>query len=470
MRADPGSFRDPANRVYLRSGDDGAARVLRGVDAATLDNYRALSQQTFFQDFQSAGKIIATREITSGADHAAITGDGWAGVLAHDTVPFISYPYEWTFSMLRDAALLQLELTETCLENGWTLKDATPFNIQFVNARPVFIDLPSFEPHEDGTPWVGYRQFCSMFLTPLLLRAHLDIDPAPLMRSYLDGIPPMEAVKFFPGAKRFKPGVLSHIVLPAKVEANILKSERDAVDAKRREPRKQSEAMVVGLVQSLRRLVAKLDYGIKHTDWSHYDRTHSYAEAEHDEKQAFCARHASSKRRGHVWDIGCNTGTFSRIAAPHADMVLSLDGDHDAVEQLYLRERESGTSNLLPMVMNLANISPAQGWAGQERAALDGRASPDLVFVLALIHHTRIGANIPNALFLDWLRSLDAEVVIEFVTRQDEMVVKLLTNKTEQYADYTLAQFVAECEARFTITDRQKLKGGKREIFHLSPR
>lgn len=474
LAADPGSFRDPENKVYVLSKATGSKgshlEIYRGVNKALLSNFKSLSEQPFFNALIQNGSVIATQEVTTGKNVKAIQKDGWAGVLKHETVPFITYPYEWTFAMLKDAALLHLDIVEHALENGWTLKDATPYNVQWIKTRPVFIDIPSFEPWDEGTPWVGYRQFCSMFLTPLLLRAHLGIDHLPLLRAYLDGIPPIEAAKFFQGRKRWKKGVMSHLLLPAKVESKILQTERDAVDAKERAGRKHSKAMVVGLVQSLSRLVRKLTTEIEHTDWSHYDRTHSYDDAEHNEKKVFVEKHAKAKYRELIWDIGCNTGTFSNIAAPYADMVLSLDGDHDAVEQLYLKEKAKDGGNILPMVMNLANISPNQGWAGQERAALDKRKHPNLVLVLALIHHTRISANIPNILFLKWLRSLNAEVVIEFVTRQDEMVVKLLTNKKEQYPDYNLGQFVRECDSFFTIKDRQPLKGGKREIFFLTPK
>lgn len=469
-----GSFRDPSNRVYeirpAARARNQNVQILRGVDTVTLENYRQLADSAFYQEFEENGLVVKTTEKKGGTSIKEIKADGWVGVLQHDTLPFVSYPYEWSFGMLKDAALLHLEIIETALENGWTLKDATPFNIQWINTKPVFIDIPSFEPWESGTPWIGYRQFCSMFLTPLMMRAHLDIDHLPIMRSYLDGIPPTEAIKFFKGTKRYKKGVLSHIVLAAKVENAILKRERDGVEAKHRPAGKHSKAMVIGLVQSLRRLVSKLSIDIAHTEWSHYDRTHSYEDIELDEKKQFVDKYAGKKKRKFVWDIGCNTGTFSKIASAHADLVLSLDGDHDAIEQLYMHEKSNPGSKMLPMVMNLANISPSQGWGGEERLALDKRTQPDLVMCLALIHHTRISANIPNAMFLAWLRKLNADIIIEFVKRSDEMVIKLLTNKKEQYADYNIENFTRECMELFEISGRQELKGGKREIFYLSPK
>jgi len=474
IEANSGSFRDPANRVYEIASKSKAdqPRILRGLSKDALVIYQNLSQEEFFNKLLKTGRIVKTNLLPStDIDAKAIMAeDGWAGVLEHEVVPFVTYPYEWTFSMLKDAALLQLHLIEESLENGWTLKDATPYNIQWVGSRPVFIDVPSFEPWIEGEPWVGYRQFCSMFLIPLLIRAHLGIDHLPLLRSYLDGISPTEAVKFFTGTKRFKKGVMSHIVFPAKVENSILKRERDNVPARQRTARKQSKAMVVGLVQSLSRLVKRLSIKIEHTDWSQYDKTHTYQEKEFEAKKAFVLKHTSATRRDHIWDIGSNTGTFSRIGSEFCNQVISVDGDHDAVEQLFLSEKKNKTSNILPLVMNLSNISPGQGWAGNERQAYDQRKKPDLVLALALIHHVRMSANIPNFLFLKWLHSLEADVILEFVNREDEMVIKLLTNKKEQYDDYSLNQFIEEAEQFFTIKDRASLKGGKREIFYLSVR
>ena len=468
-----GSFRDPANRVYRisQSGSSGGPRILRGVDAATLSNFEKLAETPFFKTLLDEKRVVRTSILSSTQDKLAkdILAHGWSGVLEHETIPFVSYPYEWTFGMLKTAALLHLRILEDALENGWTLKDATPFNVQFIGCRPVFIDLPSFEPSVEGEPWVAYRQFCSCFLAPLMIRAYLGIDHLPLIRSYIDGIPPTEAVKYFKGLSRFRRGVMSHIVFPARVENRIASQERDDAPAKQRSASAHSKTMVIGLVQSLSRLVRSLSIDIDHTDWSDYDQTHSYEDVEHETKKAFVEKVVSARPTDFVWDIGCNTGTFSRIAAAHAHHVISVDGDHNAIEKLYQAERSNKDSNILPMVMNLANISPDQGWAGTERGAFDKREKPDIVLVLALVHHIRISANIPLDLFLAWLRKLDAEIVIEFVNRNDEMVVKLLTNKKEQYIDYNLDEFVGQVKKHFTIKSREQLKGGKREILHLIP-
>lgn len=473
-QVNPGSFRDPINQVYefgLGKGKSTNIRILRGLTSDAFAVYQQLAVEPFFQRLVDSGSIIKTTIVdVDDAEAKTVFADGWAGVLEHDVVPFITYPYEWTFSMLKDAALLQLGLLENSIENGWILKDASPYNIQWMGSRPLFIDVPSFEPLVEGEPWVGYRQFCALFLIPLMLRAHLGIDQQPLLRSCIDGISPVEARKFFTGLKRLKKGVLSHIIFPAMVESSIAKRERDNTPARKRESAKQTKAMLLGLVQSLTRLVIKLSNKNDHTDWSRYDKTHTYEDVDFKAKQAFVDRHLTGKNYGHAWDVGCNTGTFSLISSKHCDYTIAFDGDHNAVEQLYLSQKAINGSGILSLVLNVANLSPGQGWSGVERQAFDQRRKPDVIICLALIHHIRISANIPNILFLKWLRSHDADVVLEFVNREDEMVVKLLTNKKEQYVDYNLEQFVHQVEKMFVIEDREFLKSGKRILFFLSPK
>ena len=465
--ADFGSFRDPSGRVYEFEG-----RIIRGIDGPTAAEYENLARAEFFTRGIEKGEIIPTWRIDSDTFRANdFSGSrSWVAFLEHEKIPFITYPYEWSFSMLRDAALLQLEILEDALGAGWSLKDCTPYNIQWHGPRPVFIDTPSFHPRLPGEQWVGYRQFCMLFLTPLMIKAYLDISHTDLLRANLEGLSPPEAARYFRGLARLRRGVLPHIFFPAMVERSIAKRERDAVPAQKRSRAVLSDSMVIGLVQQMKRLVASIKRPILHTDWSHYERTHSYGDVEFKEKEEFVRLHVGTKSRSMVWDIGCNTGHFSKICAEFSEQVISIDGDHDVIEQLYLGEKSVKDSNILPLNMNLANLSPAQGWAGIERKAFDHRGRPGLVVCLALIHHIRISSNIPCALFLDWLCTLQSEVIIEFVDRSDEMVIKLLTNKKEQYADYSLEIFESQVRERFEVIDSRDLKGGKRRIYMLHPK
>ena len=470
LSADDGSFKDPSGRVYWVEDGAGHQRVVRGLTATTAATVERLLAEPFFRGLIANGVVANTRVLRPDDPVASAVMDrGWASVLEHEAVDFPTWPYEWPFGMLKDAALLQLDLLETCVRGGWILKDATPFNIQWVGTKPVFIDIPSFVPRPDGEYWQGYRQFCSMFLIPLMLTAHLRIPYQPLLRSCLEGIPPETAIKYFHGLRRLKRGVPSHVWFPSKVEAWMQRR-----DEARRSPssgRRQRERALLALLDGLARLVKGLSYRqATSSNWSRYSETHSYAEDDLERKTAFVEKHTLARRPHLLWDLGANTGTFSRVAAQYSQIVIAVDGDHEAVEVLYREAREGREQNIIPLVMDLANPSPGQGWAGRERAPFVGRRNPDMALCLALFHHLRVSANVPVSLLATWLRSLDATVIVEFVDRDDEMFAKLAENKRDDYADYTLENFQSEVDKHFTVEDRMGLKGGKRVLFVLEPK
>ena len=469
LTADSGSFRDPSGRVYVFRNRAGEQRVVRGLTAVSAATVERLLAEPFFRRIRNSGDVVRTRFL--GLDDpvaVAVADHGWASVVEHDPIEFLTWPYEWPFSMLKDAALLQLRLLETCVRLGWMLKDSTPFNIQWSGTKPVFVDIPSFAPREEGEYWAGYRQFCCLFLIPLMLTAHLRIPYQPLLRSNLEGIPPEEAVRYFHGLRRLKKGVPSHIWFPARMEASVRR--RDAA-SERPLRRRQPTTALLALLDALSRLVGSLSYShASPSEWSRYSETHSYEAHDLKRKMAFVEEHASMRCPRVLWDLGANTGVFSRIAARHAGTVVAVDGDHESVDALYREARDGNQRNIIPLVMDLANPSPRQGWAGQERAPFDGRRNPDMALCLALIHHLRVSRNVPVSHVVEWLRSFDATVIVEFIRRDDEMFIKLAENKREDYADYTSENFQAEVAKWFTIKDRMSLKAGKREMVLLQPK
>ncbi len=470
LRADGGSFRDPSGRVYRVEDASGRPRVLRGLSARTAPTIERLLSEPFFEHLVADGHVAKTASLD--ADDpllSSVTREGWTAAVEHEPIPFETWPYEWPFTMLKDAALLQLELLTASIDNGWILKDATPYNIQWVGTRPVFIDVPSFLPRDHDEYWEGYRQFCSTYLTPLLITAHLGIPYQPLLRSSLEGIPPEEAARYFHGLRRFKRGVPSHIWFPATVEKRMRR--RSGTKDSPVSRRTQSKTSLLALLEDLRRLVSGLRFRAgEPSHWASYSETHSYRDDDFDQKMEFVEKHTSARRPGLLWDLGANTGDFSRVAARHSGLVISVDSDHEAVDLLYRSVRDAGGANIIPLVMDLANMSPGQGWAGRERAAFEDRRSPDMVLSLALVHHMRVSANIPLSLFVEWLRSLNAKAIVEFVGRDDEMFTELVRHKSEDYADYTAENFNAEVQKRFTVEDSISLKGGKRQLLLLHPR
>jgi hypothetical protein len=458
-RREAGSFRDRSGSVYYRDG-----LVLRTMNAATYRNWQRLQDTGFFTEHMAAGRIVRTS--TAPAETAP---DAGGGVVEHARIPFVSYPYEWTFGMLKDAALLHLDLLRDALAADYTLKDSSPYNVQWEGVHPVFIDVPSFEPLAPGEPWVGYRQFCEMFLYPLMLQAYKGVDYRPWLRGRIDGIPSAEMSRLMSSRDLARPGVLLHVAAQSALQQRYSGSSRNVRGTLANAG--FSKGLIERNVEKLGRLVRKLEPASNTTEWSDYDRTHSYDGGEFEAKKAFVERAAATRHWGVAWDIGCNTGTFSRIVEPHSDYVVSMDADWMAIEHLYRRERAGAAARkILPLVVNLADASPNQGWRGVERKGLAERGRPDLTLCLALVHHVVITANIPLANFIEWLAQLRTALVIEFVGREDEMVQALLANRIDQYDDYHLDTFRDLLRARFEIREETPLKGGKRTIFFALPR
>jgi len=201
-----------------------------------------------------------------------------------------------------------------------------------------------------------------------------------------------------------------------------------------------------------------------------YAERNTYAEAERAAKAAFVRQAAADGPRRLVWDVGCNTGVYTRLAAEKANYVVAMDADEAAVERFYHELKSTGTRSILPLVMNLADPSPALGWRGEERMALAQRGRPDLTLCLALMHHMVIGANVPLDEFVDWLAGLGGELVIEFVDKRDPMVQVLLRNKEDIYDDYEIGNFERCLTARLEIIRRQTLQSGTRTLYHARPR
>jgi len=461
---DSGSFRDRDGRVYRVEG-----RIIRGLSAGALADFESLRSRKFYERLVSKGQLVASESLQP--DSVPLPPEErelWAGFLEHQRVPVISYPYEWTFGMLRDAALLQLEVIEAAIAEDMTLKDATPYNIQFLSGRPVFIDIPSFETLQAGTPWAGYRQFCEMFLFPLMLQAYKGIPFQPLMRGSIDGVSVQTAARLFGLRDRFRSGVFSHVWLQSKLDRRFGSTRQDVrTDLKSAGFHKE---LILANVRKLRKLVAGLQWRGEGSEWGAYEAFHNYSEGDHALKEAFIDECTAASGAGCVWDIGCNTGQFSKIAARHVDQVLAMDLDHFAVERLYREIRSGETANILTLVQNVADPSPNWGWRNRERTELASRARPDLILCLALIHHVVISANVPLDEFIAWLAGLSDQLVIEYVSRRDDKVETLLRNKEDKYSDYSRERLEQALERHFEIRRQLTLESGNRFLYWCGPR
>lgn len=462
---DPGSFRDPTGRVW--SEPDRPDRVLRALTADGWADLRALLATRFAADAVAAGRLVATEPLDPAPD---VPGGPWAAVVAHPRVPVVSYPYEWSFSALQDATLLQLDLLVGALGEGLVTKDATPYNVQLVGTRPVFVDVGSFEPLAPGEPWRGYRQACALGLNPLLLQSALGVPFQPWLRGSLEGIAPGELARLLRGRRRWRRGVPTHVLLHARAEARF--AERTGADTARDLRRAGVRPEVVAaMARGLRRRVAALTWDAGESAWSGYTERPHYTDADLAAKERFVLDVAGARHRRVVWDVGANDGRFSRLVAPHADAVVASDADPLVVDLLHRTLRAEGDEVVTPLVHDLADPSPGLGWRGRERPPLEERIRPDLVLHLAVIHHVVISRTVPVDAYVDALAALAAEAVLEVPHRDDPKVVRLLAAKQHpERVAYGLDVVETAVAPRFDVARRETLPSGTRTLLHLVPR
>jgi hypothetical protein len=443
--------------VFRRDGS-----IFRCLNARAFEDWQRLKATAFFGRHVADGTIVQTEEVP----RATVPGlaDRWTALLRHAPVPFISYPYEWSFGMLRHAALLQLELTLAALSEGMTLKDATPFNIQWIGSRATFIDVGSFTRYTPGEPWLGYRQFCELFLFPLLLQAYKNLPFHPLMRGRLDGIPADTCKALMSIRDALRPGVLAHVFLQSSAQARFADTQRDI--KRDLQAAGFGAQLITHNIRGLRRLIERLEWKAAPSTWSEYESGYSADDADRLQKEAFVRHVVAARRWRLVWDLGCNVGVFSTIASAHADYVVALDADHLVIERLYERLSGERHATILPLIGDIADPSPGLGWRGEERRPLAGRGAPDLILSLALIHHLVIGRNIPLADLMEWLAGFGADLVIEFVAPSDPMVQRLTTNRGGQTIDYSQEMFEAALRRFFNPLSQQTLPSGTRTLYH----
>jgi hypothetical protein len=456
---EPGSFRDPESRVFY-AGDE----VYRALSADGLSDFEAVKASGLLDD----GRVVATELVEDVSALKGLLVHEPAAVLRHERIPFVSYPYEWTFSMLKDAAHLQLDLLLDALDHDLVLKDSTPYNVQFKGARPVFVDVGSFERLREGEPWVGYRQFCMLYLYPLLLQSAKGVPFHPWLRGAIDGITPAQMRGLMSFRDRFRRGVFTNVFLHAKLEARY--ADRPG-QVKQEVKRVFKKELFVANVRKMRKLVERLQWDPPQGVWTAYGERNTYTDDDARRKDEFVREVATSREWRLVWDIGANNGRYSRIAAEGARTVLAVDADEGPVELLYRDLKAEGNEQILTLAMNLADPSPGLGWRGLERRALPERGTPDLVLALALIHHVAISANVPVSEFIDWLASLGSALVIEFPTREDPMVQKLLAPKRDGlHPDYELSFFERRLAEAFEVERSERLESGTRVLYYARPK
>ena len=454
----PGSFRDPSGFLFRSDGV-----LYRQVNERYRRSWEALHESGLYAALTDAGLLIPHTEVST--DLAPMQPA--YRVIRPEPLPFISYPYEWSFSQLRDAALATLRIQDLALERNLTLKDASAYNIQFRDGRPVLIDTLSFEPYDEGTPWVAYRQFCQHFLAPLALMAFVDVRLGQLLRVHIDGVPLDLASRLLPTRTRLRFGVLTHIHMHARSQTRHADS---AATGSAAPAARVSRLGLRGLIDSLRSSVTKLSWRAGGTEWGDYYDDTNYSKPGAEHKAELVRKLLGVASPATVWDLGGNTGVFSRLAVDAGAHVVSWDVDPAAVEKNYRHLREEGPRPLLPLLLDLTNPSGGIGWANEERMSLAERGPVDLVMALALIHHLAISNNVPLPRIADFLATLAPSLLIEFVPKEDSQVQRLLATREDIFDDYTPAGFEAAFARRWETVEVHPIRDGVRTLHLLRRR
>jgi len=446
------SFRDPSGFLFTREGI-----LYRQVNRLYAENYTRLMDSGLYGKLASAGFLIPHTEVDA---EPADPGLAYK-VLMPERVPFISYPYEWSFGQLKDAALATLSIQKRALKAGLSLKDSSAYNIQFLHGKPVLIDTLSFEIYREGEPWVAYRQFCQHFLAPLALMALRDIRLGQLLRIYMDGIPLDLAGRLLPGRTRWNLGLASHIHLHAHAQ----KRYADAAISEARHGRVMSKQALLDLVESLDQTVRSLKWEPAGSEWAGYYDSTNYTEEAFTHKKELVAGWLGELQPKTVWDLGANTGVFSREAASLGASTLAFDIDPAAVEKNYRQVKKDREQNLLPLLLDLTNPSPALGWANRERDSLAERGPADVLLALALVHHMAISNNVPLERLAGFLAGLGRRLIVEFVPKSDSQVQRLLKSREDIFSSYHRQAFEQAFSERYVIRKSCQLRTSERWLY-----
>jgi hypothetical protein len=445
---DIATFRDPAGSLRIQD-----EHVLRTVNPHYAAEALRFLQSDLARRWTGEGHLIASQVLSAEKDSPLL--------LQHPRVFFPSYPWEWTPGQWVAAAELTLELCRQLLHEGWILKDATPLNILFDGARPVFVDLLSIERRDPGSPlWLAYGQFARTFLLPLAAYKYLGW-PLAATLNRRDGYEPVDLYPYLSSRERWGAPLRSLVTLPSLLETR--KRGTGAPPKLRQEPQ-----IAAAVLQRNLRAFGRTLHALKPTGrdsrWSQYqaDAGH-YSGQDRQQKQEFVSRAMHLLRPDSVLDIGGNTGHYSRIAAGVGARVVAWDTDVASSDRSW-REAKAAGLPILPLVADVARPTPATGWCNTESLTLLERARNrfDCVMMLGILHHLLLADQIPMADVAGLLASLTRRSsIVEWVPRTDVRYIDLCRGRDELYGHLDEALFVKQFTRYFTISAREELANGR---------
>lgn len=451
---EPSSFRDPSGQLFYRDG-----RVLRQVNKSFAADFELLVKSGLYQKLVDEEMLFPFKKVNK---NLALTEDAYC-VLEAEKIPFISYPYEWSFSQLKDAAILTLKIQKIALEHNMSLRDSSAYNIQFYRGKPVLIDSLSFEKYEEGRPWVAYRQFCQHFLGPLALMSFKDLRLNRLLLAYIDGLPLNMVSKLLPLQTWFNFPFLTHLHLHGKSQEHFSSAGQDLKKFKM----KIGKQNLLAIINSLETAIDKLTLKKIKSEWSHYYVSTNYSQKAFLEKKRLVVTFLTMISPRQVWDLGANTGEFSRLSSRQKIDTIAFDIDSLVVEKNYLKAKKNNEKHLLPLFSDLTNPSPSIGWQNTERKSLIERGPADCVLALALIHHLAISNNLPFGCIAEFMSLIGNHLIIEFIPKEDSQAQILLSTRKDIFGEYNQNSFESAFGRYFKIIKRKKIVSSKRILYYM---
>ena len=458
-----GSFRDPRARVFI-----GENHVFRELTETADRDFRQVRETGLLDDLVAEGSLVSFKDVKASEEILPAGVEGTSVLLKHEKLPYITYPYEWSFSGLKKAAIFHLDLQIRALERGVKLNDASAYNVQFVGPRPIFIDHVSFSPYQEDELWIAHRQFCDQFLNPLVLQSRLGIPFNDWYRGAMEGITTGDLAAILPISAYLSPGLLLNVLLPAYFERRAARSRKIEQLAQTQGTRGKLPRHVFGrMLRKLRKLIEGLSSGDHDSLWSRYTEENTYGDEEVREKTAFIAEFARKTEPGLVWDIGCNTGQYSKVLLDNGGgCSLGLESDPVALDKAFKRA-VSEKLNFLPLYQNVTNPSPGQGWNGTERNRLKDRVSADGILALAIIHHLVISSYVPMEDALVGLMDMAPSGIIEFVPPSDPQIKRMLASRNNVTHEYSADLFDSViAKAAHVVESRTLSASGRRLIWY----
>ena len=449
------SIHDPSGFLFQRD-----KTLYRQINLSYKESYYLFIKSNLYHNLLKEHLLIPHTETSI----KGYSKQGCYKVIQPEYIPFISYPYEWCFSQLKDAALVTLRIQKIALESGMTLKDASAYNIQFHKGKPLLIDTLSFEKYKEGTPWVAYRQFCEQFLAPLVLMSSEDVRLNQLTKIYLEGIPLDLTSSLLPLKTKLRPSLFAHLHLHSLAQKHLTRHRF------LKNPPSVSKIGLKGLIDNLENNIEKLSLPSRRSPWNDYYNKTNYPKKGVIAKKHIVSRFLNLLKPKIVWDLGANIGIYSKVAAQKNILTIAIDNDHTVVETCYLDNKKVGEKNILPLVIDITNPSASMGWNNQEQRSLIERGPADTILALALLHHLAITHNLPFANIARFFSQAGRSLIIEFIQKEDSQVQKLLTTRDDIFNTYTQGNFEKEFLVYFSIRDKIPIPTSLRTIYVMEKR